>query len=281
MSRSPTDQRLQPTPRDPVALLEREWATLAAGPLARRLPAWAARQPPLRRFTAATEVIRFFRLPAPTSAKNEALAALLALAREEPLAARVVLEALLPGLKAIAKPLLLEVEREQLWSLLLTGLWEQIVRYPAARPRRAVALYLLSNTRRAAVRTLARERRRAPQQLPLLPLAPAPPGPTSDIDGVLAAAAAAGAISSAGGELIAATRIDRTPLAALADHLGVSYDALRMRRARAERRLALFLATGDVRNGPGDGPFSSARIAAAPAAARAAPPVEIPKEERR
>ncbi len=160
-------------------------STLGVELLARRRPAWAARQPPLRRFTAATEVIRFFRLPAPTSAKNEALAALLALAREEPLAARVVLEALLPGLKAIAKPLLLEVEREQLWSLLLTGLWEQIVRYPAARPRRAVALYLLSNTRRAAVRTLARERRRAPQQLPLLPLAPAPPGPTSDIDGVL------------------------------------------------------------------------------------------------
>ena len=259
MSR-PTSDDLATARADPVRQLEQEWPALAAGPLARRLPSWGARHAPLGRFGGPSEIIPFLRNPGPMQAKSDVLAALLEVACREPLAGRVVVEALLPGLKAIAKPLLREVERDELWSLLLATLWEQIVAYPPERPRRAVALYLLRNTHRSTVRLLARERRRA-QQPPLLPHPP-PPARACDIDAVLAAAVSAGVISQAEGELIAASRIDRTRLTTLACQLAVGYDALRMRRARAERRLVRFLAADDVRNGAGGGPFTNVRVPA-------------------
>ena len=66
-------------------------------------------------------------------------------ARADPLAARLVLQALLPGLKALAGRLLLEAdERDEVWSALLAHCWERIRSYPLERrPARIAANTLL------------------------------------------------------------------------------------------------------------------------------------------
>jgi hypothetical protein len=73
----------------------------------------------------------------------------------------------------------------------------------------------------------------------MLPVwAAAPPQPWGHPDFVLADAVAQRVITAADAELIAATRLDSVPLAAAARDLGVPYDAARMRRSRAEARVA-------------------------------------------
>jgi len=73
--------------------------------------------------------------------------------------------------------------------------------------------------------------------------APASP-PTDadvDVDLLLAEAVAAGAVSPLEAEAILAVRIDGDPLATVAVRLGLSYNVLRVRLQRAERRLLLHL----------------------------------------
>ena len=115
--------------------LEREWLALSR-PVSRRLPEWGAREPALARFRSPDELIRFLLRPGPWAARDAVLAALLAQARVEPLAARVVLAALLPGLKRIAEEVILDArDREELWQLLLACAWERIRSYPLERRR--------------------------------------------------------------------------------------------------------------------------------------------------
>jgi DNA-directed RNA polymerase specialized sigma24 family protein len=68
--------------------------------------------------------------------------------------------------------------------------------------------------------------------------ATAPPRPWGHPDFVLADAVAQGVISAADAELIAATRLENIPLIQAARDLDVPYDTARMRRSRAETRLA-------------------------------------------
>ena len=78
--------------------------------------------------------------------------------------------------------------------------------------------------------------------------AAAPPQPWGHPDFVLADAVAERVISAAEAELIAATRLDSVPLADAARGLGVPYDAARMRRSRAEARLARAIRDQEVQN---------------------------------
>jgi hypothetical protein len=76
----------------------------------------------------------------------------------------------------------------------------------------------------------------SPQEIPVA--AAAPPRPWGHPDLVLADAVAQGVISAADAALIAATRLESLPLTAAARHLDLPYDAARMRRSRAESRVA-------------------------------------------
>jgi hypothetical protein len=73
----------------------------------------------------------------------------------------------------------------------------------------------------------------------------------------------AGALSRAEARLVLQTRFYGVPLASLARARGIPYDALRIRRRRAERRLLLYLGHLDVRFGRRAPHFSSARTAGA------------------
>ena len=246
---------------DPVTELEREWRALAPG-IAVRLRGWQRQEPGLAPFSSAQLLVRYLqRYDADLDAKDAALAALLRCAQTEPLAGRIILQALLPGLKRLAQPLIRSARaREEVWSTLLAAAWERIYSYPLLRRPQRIAANLLLDSRLA----LRKERelvRKHVGEVPLcdLPLPPPrrlPPG----LERPLRRAVDAGAISAEEAELIAQTRIDGTPLVRLAAETGVAYDALRLRRRRAERRLLLFLGRADVRFAGRNRRSSSARV---------------------
>jgi DNA-directed RNA polymerase specialized sigma24 family protein len=248
MSRTRTaHRRATDTPeRDVVAALEREWAALAPS-LASALREWQQREPALAAFSTPQLVVRFLqRFDADLDAKDAALAALLRCTQTDPRAGRVVLQALLPGLKRLAERLIREPRtRDEVWSTLLSAAWERMHTYPLVRRPQRIAANLLLDTRLALRQEGERARRVGEPALADLPprprLLPYPP------EQPLRRAVNAGAITAEEAELIAQTRIDGRPLVELAIEIGVQYDALRKRRERAERRLLLFLGRPDVR----------------------------------
>ena len=235
--------------RDLVERLEAEWPALAAGQLRLQLRAWSEREPALASFATPQQLLRQLdSIRGRHRARNEILAALVREARTDPLAARVVLQTLLPGLKKIAGRLLLEAdERDELWSALLAHCWERIRRYPLERRPTRIAANLLLDTLQKTSRELKQQRRnrdRFSGELPLEGVVVA--SVDRDIERLLRRAVAASAISGDEADLILRTRVDGADLRALAANAGVTYHALNTRRLRAEKRLLLFLGYGAV-----------------------------------
>lgn len=244
----------------PLARLEREWTALQPR-LALLYRSWSREEPALARFSSPSRLLAFLRGRGPTAAKDEALAALLRRGRVEPLASRLLLEALLPGLKALARRLLFDpAEREDLWALLLAAAWERISTYPLARRPRKVAANILLDTLADTLALLRAERRRQGAELPR-PFAggvPAPEAVEDDVEALLGEALGQGALRADEVELVLATRFDGQPLHALADEAGVAYNTMKVRRQRAERRLLAFLGYPPVPRGRQERPFSFA-----------------------
>jgi DNA-directed RNA polymerase specialized sigma24 family protein len=230
-------------PTLPVDILERDWQRELNGPQLRsRFAAWREAEPALSPFQTPLAVLRFLRRSGSSARKDEVLCALLRRARWEPVAGRVVLEAMLPGLKKLAGRLLIDVrDREELWSVLLVCAWERICAYPVQRRPRRVAANVLLDSMRGTLAALSSARRDPAAQAESLPShAEALPKPAG-VDALLDAAISAGAITRDEAELILATRVDDVPLSVLARSRGVSFDTLKHRRGRAERRLQFFL----------------------------------------
>lgn len=74
----------------------------------------------------------------------------------------------------------------------------------------------------------------------------APPAPWGHPDFVLLDAVSQHVISAAQAELIGRTRLENVRLGEVARQMGISYTAARLRRKRAERRLAAAILAGDV-----------------------------------
>lgn len=231
----------------PIDAIDADWRRLLASPLlGSRFRAWRHAEPALDAFADPAALICFLHDPAgQLDGKDLVLLALLRAAKDEPLAARVVLQALRPALKGLAALLLSDAgEREEVWSLLMAIAWEKIRTYPVARrPGRVAANLRLDTLHNAQQQIRAERTERA--LLPARPLDGGPPGPPQRCDGDIEApldrAVAAGAISADEAQLIACTRIDRVRLTELARRVGVKRDTLKHRRQRAEQRLAVFL----------------------------------------
>ncbi len=248
---------------DLIERLEAEWSALAAGPLQGRLRRWAAEEPALAGFATPQQLLRHLRSLRGRRAEEDAiLAALVRQAGADPQAARVVLQALLPGLKALAGRLLLEPhEREEIWSALLAHCWERIRCYPVERRPSRIAANVLLDTLQKTTRELKRQRRdRGDLAGDQTPERAATALDGADVERLLRRAVRATAISSEEAELILRTRIDGAEMGAVARESGVSYHALNTRRLRAEKRLLLFLGYGAVTFRGSKAPLSSARV---------------------
>lgn len=249
--------------RDLIERLEAEWPALAAGALAARLPCWAADEPALAGFATPQQLLRHLRASrGNTRAEDAVLAALVRQASSDPLAARMVLHALLPGLKTLARRILLDADqRDELWSALLAHCWERIRCYPLERRPTRIAANVLFDALKKTTREFRRELRYRDRFGDELPGDKhASPPLDSDVQRLLARAVAAMAISREEADLILRTRIDGDDLHARASELGVAYHALKVRRLRAEKRLLLFLGNPVVTFRGSKGLLSSARV---------------------
>ena len=179
----------------------------------------------------------------PFSVRDAAVGALVARAQREGGRWTVgIAGVLLPGVRRAVFPLFeacpgkgAELESEALVAF-LTAL-------ARCRPGRArVASWLCWRTRIGAAKLLRAEmaERAGPGTDPV---SAAPPRPWGHPDFVLARVVAAGAIDPEDAELIFATRLEHHSLAEVARRLGISYKACHLRRSRAEKALAEFLAS--------------------------------------
>jgi DNA-directed RNA polymerase specialized sigma24 family protein len=206
--------------------------------------------------------------PGAGAEKDRVLCALLKWAQQDPLGGRVVLEAIRPGLLRLAGRMIGDAaDHEELWAVLLGAVWEQIRSYPVSRRPRWVAANLLLDTLNQAVRTLrARRVRLVPCGLDVDPAYsdPSPayrPSDEGDVDGLLDRAVKAGALAEEEAQIILKSRIDGVSVEELARSAGVSYNTMKLRRQRAERRLLVFFGHRPVPRGQQNRPFSSARVA--------------------
>lgn len=252
---------------DPVPLdrLERELRReLSSSALATRFASWAEREPALARFAGAEELLRFLRRRPSPSEADRILLALLRLARLEAAAGRVVLVAVLPGLKALSQRVLRGAdEREEVWSALFVSVWEQICAYPVERRPHRVAANLLLDTLQRTLRAIRANR--STEALIAFDFHKArsvwavSDDPAADV--LLERAVAAGAITSAEAELVFSTRFDGICLAEIAAAQGEPYNRVKVRRQRAERRLLLWLGYPPVPRRAQRRPPSIARVA--------------------
>ena len=235
---------------DPLSQLEQEWPRLADR-LDRRLRDWQAAEPALAPFATTRRLVRFLHdHDTDPRDKDAVLAALIRYGSIDPDARRLVLQALLPGLKTAAAATVLDQrDRGELVQLLLAAAWERICCYPLQRRPSRIAANLLRDSRSDALRAFGVELHDR-RELPERPLERTPAELHEvDLEAPLRRAVAAAAIRKEEAELILRTRIDGVSLAEIAAAEGVAYDTLRLRRRRAERRLLLFLGKSAVRFG--------------------------------
>jgi DNA-directed RNA polymerase specialized sigma24 family protein len=252
--------------RRPDESLESDWRrTVHSALLTDRFRVWRVKEPALARFIDATALVRFMRAPGRRVEKDAVLCALLTWAKDEPIGARVVLETIRPGLLNLSARIMRDAhERDELRSTMHLAAWEGIRRYPLTRRPRRVAANLLLDTMHRTLVELGRESawlaarsftrigshgNEVPEEV------------AADVDVLLEGAVRAGAVSSDEAEAILSSRIDGVELAELADSAGVSYNAMKVRRQRAERRLLLFLGYRPVPRGRQNRPSSIARVA--------------------
>ncbi len=249
----------------PLDDLESDWRQeLSSEPLNRRFRVWQTTKPVLERFSGPAAVVAFARGPASRADKDAVLGALLTWAKHEALGARVVLEVIRPGLLNLATRIMRDSrKREELCSVVLLAVWEAIRNYPLARRPRRIAANLLLDTLH---QTLAQSGQESAWRAGWSFTSVEDDGAwtqevDSDVDGLLDRAARAGAVSGEEAELILASRIDGVELSELARTAGISYNTMKLRRQRAERRLLLFLGYRPVPRGRQNRPSSLARVA--------------------
>lgn len=249
----------------PVNTLANDWNRELRSPVFRaRFRAAKAAEPVLSRFVDAAALVRFMRRPAKPAEKDAVLCALLGWAKREPAGARVALETIRPGLLNMAGRLLSDTrDADELWAVIVAALWEGIREYPLLRRRRRVAANLLLDAMHRTLVVLGRESEWRSMWVGWDEKTPAPEVVESDIDELLEGAVRACAISADEAEVICASRIDGVPLADLARSAGASYNTMKLRRQRAERRLLMFLGYRPVPRGQQNRPLSLARVTGA------------------
>lgn len=184
-------------------------------------------------------VERFVRA-ADAPAADRVLVALVARAVEgDGLAARVLLQLLLPGARRLARTWWALGDAEERASAAVAAVYDRIRHYPLARRPRRVATNILMD----AASDLRRSVRSAPRwggevRARHEPAAPTPSHPALELADVLRDAVAGGVLDAGDAELIAASRIAGTSLAEIAARRGAKLRTLQWRRRRAEALLA-------------------------------------------
>jgi len=219
--------------------LDDDWMRLTseAGP-DDTLNRWARDDAAFRGHSGLRELVAYIRHPGHPSVSDELLCALVRRAPTDALAARAVLQALIPGLKVIAISRANANDDDEVDAVVVACAWERIRRYPHNRRPRYIAANIVRDTRK----DVTREYPFAPRRVDLAdepPDAPHPMCAGEEVTMLVREALDAGIIDDHEATLIARTRLGGETLRGVAASLGVSAEAIRKRCRRAENRLGL------------------------------------------
>jgi hypothetical protein len=217
-----------------IEMLEREWVHLALDPRAAhklRSVCDAA--------SSATNLLqleRYVRQATAADADRVLLALVTRGVEGNALAARVLLQLLLPGTRRLARRWWALGDREERAAAAVTAVYHRIREYPLQRRPGRVAANILMDAALELHRAATAERCRA--QLPSEHAQPDPDThPAIELAEVLADAVQDRVIAAGDAELIAASRIAGVRLADIADARGTHVRTLQYRRRHAEQAL--------------------------------------------
>ena len=219
-------------------LLEREWRSLS------RDAAAAARLAEVGRVAGGArtlaEVERFVRAAGPEAADRVLVALVRRAVAGDDLAARVLLQLLLPGTRNLARRWWALGDPDERAAAAVAAVYHRIRRYPLARRPAKVAVNVLMDAARELRRQVSRSAGAVCSPVAEVPAAGTDDGPdaATELAGVLADAVAEGTITAADARLIAASRIAGARIEDLATHQGLATRTLWARRQQAELRLA-------------------------------------------
>lgn len=226
-------------------LLDDEWKYLAtSADAARALARWAA-DPALEGFADLHAVIDESQRRGRPVESDRILLALLRRAPSDPVAARTVLQALMPGLKSLMANYQLTGAPEEVSTAVIEAAFERIKSYPCDRRPARVAANLLNDTRQVLWRAARKERR---LRLVTEPLNEADlehvahhrteECPTDELVGLVAEAVRLRQVAPSGAQVILLTRVLDVSIEDLAGDTNTKPKTVRKRRDRAEAALA-------------------------------------------
>lgn len=224
--------------------LDDDWGRLAAAPSStRRLVEWAEADAALSGFADLADLAARNGVATPVQA-DAVLGALAAAAREDTLAARVVLQLLLPGCRSVSRRLAwLVPDREEREALVVASAFTRIRTYPIAQRPRSIAANVLLDTakavRRAAEPAISTA---ALDEAAALPEAPADRPAAEELLELIATATRSGVIDAADAHAIAMTRVVGLSVEEVAVAQRRHPGSVRRSRRAAEARLALVAA---------------------------------------
>jgi DNA-directed RNA polymerase specialized sigma24 family protein len=226
--------------------LDRSWATLVHSPeAAAALDRWSA-EPALAAPGLDALVDRIWAATTPDA--DHAHAALAARAPTDPIAARVLLQVLRPGLRNLGRRLALGGSFDDVDHELLALAWERIRTYPIDRRPAAIVANVLLDVRKRYVRDVLEPER---LRLEFVRDGLWPTSPSAEHEALdafepslrraharLVAAVDSGVITPVSARVVWRTRVQQEDDADVAAELGVAVRTLQRRRQRAERELA-------------------------------------------
>jgi len=212
--------------------LDRDWAVLVASAAARTGVARWRSDPTLGAFPDLASVVGTLRDGASPEQANQVLRALIARAATDDLAARTVLQALIPGLVNLSKRLGRGWLDEDLQAQVLTEAFERIRRYPLARRPRAIA----ANVIRDVLGRIHRARSEDPDRMEAGPVE-RQPDPSVEVCELVEEALEAGRLRRCDAELLLSVAIGNDTLRRRAAREGLTYAAMHERWRRARNRL--------------------------------------------
>lgn len=233
--------------------LDREWAHLARSRTMRAaLTGWRRAEPALDFPDLPALVAHVERRGVSPEHADRVLAALARLAPDDEWAARLLLQLLLPGCKALVRRYPFG-DRDERAALVIGIAYDRIRTYPYERRPARIAANVLLDVRQRVLRHLAPVREVPWAEVPeRVASVPAP----ADRWDILAWAVAQGHLDPAAARLVALTRIAGVPVADLAAAEGTKEQTLRRRRLRAEARLRRALTEAGL---AGSGPAGAGR----------------------
>ena len=232
-----------------LAALDHEWTLLAQDPAANaRFRLWKEQYPALASVDGLPELLAVANDRSDLAAGDAVLAVLAHQAPADPVAAQVLLHALLPGLKSIIRSCRPWRGADDLASEVITVALERIRCYPFDRRPQRIAANVLRDVRQHIWRKLDRERRLAERLGRAVPFederigTPEEMASSEELIDLVSEAVRTGGVSSRGGRLILLYRVLGIPTPTLAAAEGRSPDAVERSRQRAEADLAAAVA---------------------------------------